>query len=144
LQLAQARALFKEYAAELGVDLSFQGFPAELENLPGPYAPPKGRLFLAMEEAEAGGCVALRPLKNGVCEMKRLYVRPAFRGRGLGRLLTEKTIFAARATGYELMRLDTLAHMQPAIRLYEGVGFVRREPYYETPLANTVFMELRL
>ncbi len=143
-QIAIARALFEEYAAWLGIDLSFQGFAAELGRLPGVYAPPRGRLLLALAGNEPSGCVALRPLEDDVCEMKRLFVRPGFRGQGCGRLLTERIVQEARAIGYRLMKLDTLAHMQPAITLYESLGFVRCPPYYATPLPDTVFMELRL
>ncbi len=142
--LASARTLFEEYAAGLGIDLAFQGFAAELAGLPGAYAPPQGRLLLAWAQNEAAGCVALRPLKEQVCELKRLFVRRAFRGQGLGKRFTEKIVAEARAIGYERMRLDTLSHMQTAIRLYEAMGFARCAPYYETPLANTVFLELEL
>ncbi len=143
--LALARVLFEEYAAWLGVDLSFQGFAAELAGLPGAYAPPRGRLLLAMDDdGGAAGCVALRPLSRGVCEMKRLYVRSAFRGQGVGRLLAGQIVAEARAIGYRSMKLDTLPRMQAAIRIYEALGFVRCPAYYPTPLADTVFMELRL
>ena len=139
-----ARTLFEEYAAWIGLDLSFQGFAAELASLPGPYVPPRGRLFLALAGGEAAGCVALRPLDSGVCEMKRLYVRPPFRGQGLGKLLAERIVEEARAIGYLKMKLDTLPFMQPAIRLYESLGFSSCTAYYATPLPDTVFMELRL
>lgn len=143
-QIASARVLFQEYAAGLGIDLCFQGFAVELAGLPGRYAPPGGRLLLAMAGAEAAGCVALRSLTEGVCEMKRLFVRPAFRGQQVGRLLAERVVAEARSIGYRTMRLDTLPQMEAAIRLYEGLGFVRCAPYYDTPLADTVFMELQL
>jgi GNAT superfamily N-acetyltransferase len=136
--------LFEEYAAWIGLDLSFQGFAAELASLPGPYVPPRGRLLLALAGGEAAGCVALRPLDSGVCEMKRLYVRPPFRGQGLGKLLAERIVEEARAIGYLKMKLDTLPFMQPAIRLYESLGFSSCTAYYATPLPDTVFMELRL
>jgi len=143
-QMALARALFEEYAAWLRVDLCFQGFAAELAGLPGFYAPPQGRLLLALTAREAAGCVALRPREDGICEMKRLFVRPSFRGQGLGKLLVERIVAEARAIGYRAMRLDTLPPMQAAIRLYESVGFGHCAPYYATPLPETVFMELHL
>lgn len=143
-QIALSRALFQEYAGWLGIDLSFQEFAAELAGLPGVYAPPRGRLLLALAGTEASGCIALRPLEDGVCEMKRLFVRSGFRGRGIGKLLVERIVQEARTIGYRKMRLDTLPSMQAAIGLYEGLGFVRCAAYYETPLAHTVFMELRL
>jgi GNAT superfamily N-acetyltransferase len=143
-QLAIARGLFEEYAAWLAVDLSYQGFAAELESLPGVYAPPRGRLLLAYSENEIAGCVALRPLAGHACEMKRLFVRPAFRRRGYGAELARRIIAEARSAGHTAMKLDTLAHMAPAIQLYESLGFKRCAPYYSTPLENTVFMELAL
>lgn len=142
--LVLARALFEEYATWLGLDLSFQGFAAELAGLPGLYAPPRGRLLLALATSGTIGCVALRPLQDGICEMKRLFVRPAFRGQGLGKLLTERIVEEARAIGYVTMRLDTLSSMQAAIRCYQAIGFVQCAPYYDTPLPDTVFMELHL
>jgi len=142
--IAVSRTLFEEYAAWLGIDLSYQGFAAELAGLPGLYALPRGRLLLATTGGEAAGCVALRPLADGVCEMKRLFVRPAFRGQQLGQLLAGRVIEEARTIGYQTMRLDTLPQMQAAIRLYEALGFVRCAAYYETPLPDTVFMELHL
>jgi ribosomal protein S18 acetylase RimI-like enzyme len=143
-ELAAARTLFEEYAAWLGIDLEFQGFSAELATLPGPYALPRGRLLLGREGGRTAGCAALRPLENSACEMKRLFVRPQFRRRGVGRKLAEAILFEAREAGYACMRLDTLAHMNAAIGLYESLGFVRRDAYYNTPLPNTVFMELAL
>ena len=143
-QVAQIRLLFEEYAEWLGIDLSFQGFSGELEALPGAYAPPDGRLLLAMVNDDAAGCMALRPLEAGICEMKRLFVRPHFRGLGLGRLLSERIVEDARAIGYDRMRLDTLPVMQGAISLYEELGFLRRAAYYDTPLTDTIFMELEL
>lgn len=143
-QIALARALFEEYAAWLGVDLSFQGFAAESAGLPGAYAPPRGRLLLALAGGEVAGCVALRALDDGICEMKRLFVRPAFRRQGVGKRLAERIVVEARAMGYRTMRLDTLPQMQAAIRLYEALGFVRCAAYYDTPLPDTVFMELQL
>ena len=143
-QIVLARALFQEYAGWLDVDLSFQGFAVELAGLPGLYAPPRGRLLLVLAGSGASGCVALRPLGDDVCEMKRLFVRPGSRGQGLGKLLAARVIEEARAIGYRTMRLDTLPWMQAAIRLYEALGFVRCAAYYQTPLPDTIFMELGL
>jgi GNAT superfamily N-acetyltransferase len=143
-EIATCRALFQEYADWLQVDLCFQGFTEELANLPGPYAPPLGRLLLAVESGEAAGCIALKQLEPGICELKRLYVRPAFRRTGLGRRLVQQIIEEARSIGYSTMRLDSLDRLEPAIRLYESLGFVRCTSYYDTPLVHTVFMELEL
>ncbi|TAK91158.1 MAG: GNAT family N-acetyltransferase [Verrucomicrobia bacterium] len=142
--LPTVRELFLEYANSIEVDLCFQSFDRELAELPGKYAPPEGRLFLAMKKAQPAGCVALRKIDAGVCEMKRLYVRPAFRGRGLGRQLAEQIISAARKIGYGRMRLDTLSSMTEAIALYESLGFVRIPAYYDNPSGCAVFMELEL
>lgn len=135
-------ALFREYEASLGIDLCFQGFESELASLPGKYAPPDGALLLAKDERRAPiGCVALRPFGiDGVCEMKRLYVMPKARGLGLGRALVAEIVEAGTLIGYREMRLDTLPSMQAAISLYSEAGFQPIEPYYETPLAQTVFM----
>ena len=143
-QIVEVRGLFEEYATWLGIDLGFQGFAGELASLPGNYAPPLGRLLMAIDNADTAGCVALRPLHQTVCEMKRLFVRPAYRGRGLGRALAEQVVSEARSIGFAAMRLDTLPHMHGAIRLYESLGFVRRPAYYDTPLTETVFFELKL
>ena len=143
-QISAVRDLFQEYAAWLRVDLCFQGFTAELATLPGLYAPPRGRLFLATHPDRSAGCIALRPLAGTVCEMKRLFVRPAYQRQGLGRTLARRAISEARGLGYSAMRLDTLPAMHNAIRLYESLGFERRSAYYETPLPETVFMELKL
>lgn len=143
-ELEAARRLFEEYAAWLDVDLWFQGFAAELAGLPGGCEPPRGRLLLAWEGSEAAGSVALRPLSGAECEMKRLFVRPAFRGQGVGRLLAERIIAEARSIGYATILLDTLPRMASAIPLYESLGFKRRPAYYATPLAETIFLELRL
>ncbi len=143
-QIAQVRLLFEEYACWLGIDLCFQGFAEELMGLPGLYAPPRGQLLLAFVGEQAVACAALRPLPNSLCEMKRLYVQPAFRSQGLGKKLAERIIAEARSIGYSRMRLDTLSWMGAAIHLYETLGFSRCGAYYETPLADTVFMELRL
>ncbi|MCU0395943.1 MAG: GNAT family N-acetyltransferase [Chitinophagaceae bacterium] len=139
-----AAQLFTAYQQELGVDLCFQGFREELENLPAMYGPPHGRLLLAREGAETLGCVALRPKGDSTCEMKRLYVKPESRGTGAGRLLASSIVDAARQLGYERMVLDTLNTLQPAIRLYESLGFTICEPYYHNPLPGVVFMQLEL
>ncbi|SPE52895.1 GCN5-related N-acetyltransferase [Verrucomicrobia bacterium] len=138
------RALFTEYAGALEVNLCFQNFRQELAGLPGCYAPPKGRLLLAWVDREPAGCIGLRSLGEGVCEMKRLYLRPAFRGRGIGRRLAESVIADASHIGYDRMRLDTLASMKEALALYESLGFRRIGPYYHNPSASAVFMELPL
>lgn len=143
-QIATARMLFKEYEASLGIELTFQGFAREVAELPGAYAPPAGRLFLATDGTEPAGCVALRPLGDGVCEMKRLYVRPTARGARLGRRLTETVIREARAIGYSCMRLDTLPSMKEAFALYQTLGFREIPPYCENPIVGTHFMELDL
>jgi len=143
--IEQARTLFKEYEAGLGITLCFQGFAQELKDLPGKYAPPDGRLLLATEGDELAGCIALRKLSPGVCEMKRLFVRPAFRSHGLGRVLVETIIDEARKLGYAHMRLDTLPGlMDKAIALYRSFGFIEIEPYCENPVEGAKFMELEL
>jgi putative acetyltransferase len=142
--VAAARALFEEYAAALAMDLGYQDFAGELAGLPGKYAPPRGRVFIAWVGDEPVGCVALRPLAEDVCEMKRLYVRPAFRRSGIGKQLAEAIVMEARAIGYAVMRLDTVPKLAAATQMYESLGFARRDAYYETPLAETIFMERRL
>ena len=143
-QVVEARALFREYERSLGIDLCFQGFEQELAGLPGAYAPPRGRLLLAADGDALAGCVALRPLDGVACEMKRLYVRPAFRGRRAGRRLAERVIAEARAIGYARMRLDTLPSMKEAIALYGALGFVAIAPYYANPVPGALFLELDL
>jgi ribosomal protein S18 acetylase RimI-like enzyme len=144
LEIEAVRALFQEYADGLRVSLCFQGFATELAGLPGQYAPPRGRLLLASENGTAVGCVALRPLSKSVGEMKRLFVRPAFRGQGIARKLTDKIIAESRAIGFQSIRLDTLPAMSAATRLYHSLGFVPCVAYYDTPLQDTIFMELQL
>ncbi|MBZ5570520.1 MAG: GNAT family N-acetyltransferase [Acidobacteriia bacterium] len=144
-QIAQARELFLEYGQSLGFSLCFQNFDKELAGLPGDYAPPDGRLLLATFEGELAGCVALHKLEPEICEMKRLYLRPQFRGKGLGRVLAETTIAEARKIGYERMRLDTVEPvMKDAVGLYRRLGFREIAPYRENPMAGTLYMELQL
>jgi putative acetyltransferase len=139
-----ARTLFNEYAAGLGISLCFQNFDKELNNLPGDYAPPDGRLLLAKNDEEIAGCIAMRKHGPGVCEMKRLFVRPAYRSTGLGRVLVNSIIDEARKLGYTHMRLDTLpGRMDKAIALYQSIGFVEIEPYYAS-VEGAKFMELNL
>ena len=141
----RTRELFKEYAAGLGIDLCFQNFDKELALLPGDYVLPSGRLFLAISDDAAVGCVALRMIADGICEMKRLYVRPEFRGTGLGRTLAETIIKTAREIGYHRVRLDTLpGKMDRAIAMYRSLGFKEIEPYYDNPVQGATFMELSL
>jgi GNAT superfamily N-acetyltransferase len=141
-EIEAARILFQEYAAALGINLDYQGFADELANLPGCYAPPRGRLLIAWMADEAAGCVALRPMADDVCEMKRLFVRPGHRGGGVGKLLAEAIVAEARQIGYATMRLDTIPNLEAATQLYETLGFARRDAYYDTPVAETIFMEL--
>lgn len=138
------RGLFEEYAGTLDVDLCFQGFEEELETLPGAYSRPAGRLLLALDGPAPAGCVALRPLEQDVCEMKRLFVRPAYRGTGLGRVLAERIVAEAREAGYGCMRLDTLPSMRRAKTLYTELGFVSIPPYRPNPVEGAEFLELDL
>lgn len=144
-EITEARKLFREYSAWLRIDLCFQNFEKELAELPGAYAPPRGRLLFAVEGERVMGCIALRPLDEDVCEMKRLFVRPEFQGRGLGRILTEKIIEDARSIGYRRMRLDTIpSRMGRAVSLYRSFGFQEIAPYYQNPTEGTLYMELKL
>lgn len=163
--VAQVSVLFREYAESLGVDLSFQNFEHELATLPGDYAPPEGRLFLgitgdarahvpddsstpsfvtSLSSESVAGCIALRKIDSEICEMKRLYVRPQFRGRGAGRALTDAAIKAALEIGYRRMRLDTLPQMAEAQALYRAVGFREIPPYRYNPVVGTRYFELAL
>lgn len=135
------RVLFLEYAASLEISLCFQGFDKELAGLPGAYSPPQGRLLLAEEEEGVAGCAGLRPLDAGVCEMKRLFVRPEFRGRGIARGLVAAVLAGAREEGYSIVRLDTLPQMKEARALYGTLGFRPIEPYYENPHEGVLFLE---
>ena len=142
--LPEVKALFLEYAKSLGVDLSFQGFDREVEALPGDYVPPLGAILLASANGANVGVVAMRALESGVCEMKRLYVRPEARGSGAGRLLAEAILDAGRRAGYERMRLDTLPTMSAAYALYRRLGFHEIPPYRHNPIEGTRFLECRL
>lgn len=144
-EIELARALFQEYAAWLEISLCFQNFEAELAGLPGDYQPPAGRLLLAVMDQELAGCIALRELGAGACEMKRLYLNPEFRGQGLGRKLVDRIISEAREIGYKRMCLDTLPpKMNKAISLYRALGFKEISPYYSNPVPGATFMELAL
>lgn len=143
-ELLQVRALFEEYAASLNFDLCFQGFDEELASLPGNYTPPEGRLLLALHAGEAAGCGALRKFEDGVCQMKRFYVRPRFRGLGIGRTLAETVVSEARKIGYKGMCLDTVPSMQQAQIIYQSMGFKDAKPYRYNPICDTTFMELIL
>src|SRR3981081_3375981 len=144
-QIAQARELFLEYAQSLGFSLCFQSFDQELASLPGDYAPPDGRLLVAEYRELLAGCVALHLVTPGICEMKRLYLRPQFRGRGLGRALAETVIAEARVIGCRKMRLDTVEPVMPnAVAMYRRLGFKEIEPYRHNPIAGALYMELEL
>jgi GNAT superfamily N-acetyltransferase len=144
-QVAQARELFLEYAQSLGFSLCFQNFDQELAGLPGDYAPPGGRLLLAEFEGEPAGCVALHKLAPDICEMKRLYLRPKFRGKGLGGILVQAIFAEARQIGYRRMRLDTVEPvMKDAVAMYRKLGFREIAPYRANPMAGTLYLELTL
>ncbi len=145
VEIESARVLFREYEKWLGLDLCFQGFEEELSALPGKYSPPEGRLYLAFLDESPVGCIALRKIGPGVCEMKRLYLREAARGRGVGAALIGRIIDDARTIGYEKMRLDTFPpKMGKAVRLYTENGFYEIPPYYENPHHGVLYMELDL
>jgi len=143
-QIDGVRSLFAEYVASLPVDVSYENVPRESADLPGAYAPPRGELLLALVEGEPAGCVALRPLDLEVCEMKRVYLRPAWRGLGMGRELVEGIVAAARRIGYRRMRLDTIPSLKPALSLYRSLGFRVIAPYREIPSDRALFLELKL
>ncbi len=144
-QIETIRLLFIEYQQWLNFSLCFQGFDEELATLPGKYAPPNGRLYLAEYDDTIAGCIALRPMEeNCVCEMKRLFVRENFRGKGIGKILTEQIISDAKKIGYGVMRLDTLQRMETARGLYAKLGFTVIPAYYNNPLDEVVYMELKL
>lgn len=143
-QIEDVRSLFKEYADAIGVGLCFQDFESELESLLGCYAPPDGRLLVATDGSALVGCVALKRLSDDICEMKRLYVRPSYKGNGLGRRLSVAIIEAGREIGYSRMRLDTLSTMTAAISLYRSLGFVEIDAYYGNSLADVMYLELDL
>jgi ribosomal protein S18 acetylase RimI-like enzyme len=142
--LSQARDIFREYQTSLGIDLCFQNFEEELSSLPGKYAPPSGRLYLVFIGGQVAGCIALRPFQENQCEMKRLYVRPQFRGRNMGRVLADKVIGDAREIGYRQMFLDTLPSMSRAQELYRSLGFREIAPYCYNPVEGTKYLELEL
>lgn len=143
-RLEAVRELFREYAKSLEVDLCFQNFEEELKQLPGKYSPPKGILLLANTGGKSAGCIALRPISDDICEMKRLYVRSGSRGTGLGKKLAERLIEEARTLGYRYMRLDTLSTMKSAQNLYLSLGFYDIDPYVYNPIEGTRYMELKL
>jgi putative acetyltransferase len=144
-QIASIRELFLEYVQSLGFSLCFESFDQELAALPGDYAPPDGRLLLATSSGDPAGCVALRKLEPEICEMKRLYVRPRYRGKSLGRELAEKIIAEARQLGYKKLRLDTFeAIMKPAVAMYRQLGFREIPPYRPNPIDGALYMELQL
>lgn len=142
------RGLLREYAAQLGVDLCFQDFETELAGLPGPYAPPRGALLIARVDGSLAGCCALRPLDHSdyanACEMKRLYVRPQYRGLGLGRQLAEAILDAARQAAYASVLLDTLSDMETARALYQDLGFIEIPPYYYNPIPGSHYLKADL
>ncbi|HPE04929.1 MAG TPA: carbonate dehydratase [Thauera sp.] len=143
-ELEHVRGFFRQYAAWLGVDLSFQGFADEIANLPGAYGAADGRLFYAEVDGQPAGCVGIRRFSEGVCEMKRLYVDPAFRGRGVGRKLALAAIKAAHLFGYRRILLDTVPSMRIAVKLYRELGFKEVPAYYPSPIEGTIFLTLDL
>ncbi|HWQ57553.1 MAG TPA: GNAT family N-acetyltransferase [Clostridia bacterium] len=142
--IEEVKLLFTEYTSSLGVDLSYQNYAGEFAALPGKYAPPSGRLYVAYCDGMAAGCIALRSIDEATCEMKRLYVRERFRGLHIGRMLAERIILDAKAIGYRSMVLDTLSSMNSAKRLYAELGFREIAPYYDSPVQGTCFLSLSL
>lgn len=143
-RLAIIRRLFREYQHDLGVDLCFQSFEEELASLPGRYGPPAGTILLALHRRRAAGCVALRDLGKGVCEMKRMFVRPRFRGLGLGRALAKAIVAEGRRLRYRTMKLDTVPKLQAALSIYQDLGFRKTRPYCHNPLKGAIFLAKRL
>ena len=143
-QIEAVRGLIAEYVDWLGIDLSYQSFPEEFAALPWRYAPPRGDLLLALDGGEPAGCVALKPIDRDSCEFKRFFVRPCFRGRGIGLNLGRVLVERARRIGYQFMRLDTLPSMRAAVAVYHALGFRPIEAYHDTPVQGTLFMELNL
>lgn len=142
--LVQVRSMFSEYVSSLGIDLSFQDIDRELAALPGEYSPPSGCILLAREGSDIVGCVALRRISEDFCEMKRLYVKPAYRGKRIGKKLAESVMLEAKDRGFRQMKLDTLPSMREALRLYESLGFKKTEPYRYNPVEGAVFMQFDL
>jgi ribosomal protein S18 acetylase RimI-like enzyme len=142
--IREAQLLFREYETSLGIDLAFQNFSEEARDLPGNYTPPHGALLLARAGRHIAGCAAMRAFREGSCEMKRLYVRPGYRGKGIGSGLARKIISRACAAGYGAMYLDTLSTLEAALSLYRSLGFREVEPYYLNPLPGVVYMRLEL
>jgi putative acetyltransferase len=138
------KTLFEEYRAMLGIDLQFQNYDAEFQNLPGDYAPPRGRLYLAVWDGRPAGCVALHPYDGARCEIKRLFVRPEFRGKKIGRALVEQTIADAKKMGYRALVLDTLPFLDNSIALYKKLGFEETEPYRYNPVPGALYLSLTL
>ena len=143
-ELEEVREIFIEYADFLQVDLCFQDFEKELQTLNQVYFPPMGCIILAKENTQVMGCIALKPIGQGVCEMKRLYVRPVARGKALGKQLVEELIDFAKKAGYKTMKLDTISSLKEAIKLYHSKGFVETEPYVYNPLSEVLYFELTL
>ena len=142
--ITKVKELFLEYSESLGFDLSFQNFDAELDNFPVQYSPPTGSLFLALSQNLPIGCVGVRYFEDDICEMKRLFVKPNFRGKRVGRLLAEAAVKAGKNLGYERMRLDTLPTMEKANHLYRSLGFIEIEPYRYNPIEGAKYLELNL
>ncbi len=143
-ELEHARSLFEKYAASLEFSLEFQDFEEELASFPGAYGPPNGCILLALSDGKPAGCVALRQLEAGTCEMKRLYVLPEYQGSGIGRALAEAILIEARRLGYERMRLDTVPSMKAATGLYKSLGFKEIPPYCHNPIEGAIYMERAL